>query len=228
MEVLAEQQEAAKFRFGVFEADLKSGELRKSGIRIRIQAQPFRVLTFLLERPGEVVSRDELHQCFWSANTIVDMERSLATAIHKIRECLDDTVVNPRFIETLPRIGYRFIAPVAVIAAIPLEKTSVAEPVPLPPAETQAKSSPTPEPRATVIRFPEPVRFWAALAIIGVLGTIAGYFVGRHGGGHMAIPPHISQMMFSDREIRSPKASPAWRPTDRVFISHRSRMDARF
>ena len=106
-----------KYRFGLFEADLQSGELRKSGIRIRIQAQPFRILAFLLEHSGQVVSREEIQERFWGTNTAVDMERSLATAIHKIRECLDDSVVNPRFIETVARSGYRFIAPVVDVTS---------------------------------------------------------------------------------------------------------------
>ena len=99
-------------RFGVFEVDVRVGELRKQGVRIKLQEQPFHVLTVLLQRPGEVVTREELRSENWSADTFVDFDNSLNTAINKLREALGDSVDNPRFIETLPRRGYRFIAPV--------------------------------------------------------------------------------------------------------------------
>lgn len=99
-------------RFGVFEVDLRSGELRKSGLRIRLQEQPFQILAMLLEHPGEVVTREELEKKLWGVDTFVDFEHGLATAIKKLREALGDSADNPRFIETLPRRGYRFIAPV--------------------------------------------------------------------------------------------------------------------
>lgn len=104
----------SRIRFGLFEADLDSGELRKSGIRIRIQAQPFRILRMLLERPGEVVTREEIQQRLWGHDTVVDFDHSLGTAINKIREALGDSAESPRFIETLARRGYRFIAPVTI------------------------------------------------------------------------------------------------------------------
>src|SRR6266581_2476002 len=99
-------------RFGVFEVDVRAGELRKQGVRIKLQEQPFHVLTVLLQRPGEVVTREELRSENWSADTFVDFDNSLNTAINKLREALGDSADNPRFIETLPRRGYRFIAPV--------------------------------------------------------------------------------------------------------------------
>jgi cholera toxin transcriptional activator len=99
-------------RFGLFEADLLAGELRKSGLRIRIQEQPFQVLTLLLERPGEVVTREQLREKLWPADTFVDFDHSLNTAINKIREALGDSAASPRFVETLARRGYRFVAPV--------------------------------------------------------------------------------------------------------------------
>src|ERR1700681_1280954 len=99
-------------RFGVFEVDVRAGELRKQGIRIKLQEQPFHVLTLLLQQPGEVVTREELRSQNWPADTFVDFDNSLNTAINKLREALGDSADNPRFIETLPRRGYRFIAPV--------------------------------------------------------------------------------------------------------------------
>ncbi len=108
-----EARSSAILRFGVFEVDVRSGELRKQGVRIKLQEQPFHVLAVLLQRPGEVVTREELRSENWSADTFVDFDNSLNTAINKLREALGDSADNPRFIETLPRRGYRFIAPVA-------------------------------------------------------------------------------------------------------------------
>ena len=99
-------------RFGIFEANLALGELRKSGAKIRLQEQPFQVLAVLLEKPGEVVTREDLRTRLWNAETFVDFDHSLNTAINKLRDALDDSAANPRFVETLAKRGYRFIAPV--------------------------------------------------------------------------------------------------------------------
>jgi DNA-binding winged helix-turn-helix (wHTH) protein len=98
-------------RFGTFEVDLPAGELRKSGVKLRLTGQPFQVLTILLERPGDVVTREELQKHLWP-DTFVDVDHNLNTAINKIREVLGDSAESPRFVETLPRRGYRFVAPV--------------------------------------------------------------------------------------------------------------------
>jgi len=102
-------------RFGVFEADLRAGELRKQGKRIKLQDQPFQVLTVLLQRPADVVTREELRRQIWPQDTFVDFDNSLNTAINKLREALGDSADSPRFIETLPRRGYRFVAPVNTV-----------------------------------------------------------------------------------------------------------------
>jgi cholera toxin transcriptional activator len=99
-------------RFGVFEANLEAGELRKNGLRVRLQEQPFQLLALLIERPEELVSREELRNKLWAADTFVDFDHSLNTAIKKIREALGDSAVNPRYVETVARRGYRFLAPV--------------------------------------------------------------------------------------------------------------------
>src|SRR5882724_9073833 len=99
-------------RFGTFEVDVRSGELRKQGVRVKLQEQPFHVLTVLLQCAGQVVTREELRNQNWPADTFVDFDNSLNTAINKLREALGDSADNPRFIETLPRRGYRLIAPV--------------------------------------------------------------------------------------------------------------------
>src|ERR1700684_3747358 len=102
-------------RFGVFEVDFRAGELRKNGIRIRLQGQPFLLLITLLKQQGEVVTREELRRTLWPEDTFVDFDHSLGTAINKLREVLGDSASNPRFVETIPRRGYRFIAPVETI-----------------------------------------------------------------------------------------------------------------
>src|SRR4051812_29713162 len=99
-------------RFGLFEVDLQARELRKSGVRIKIQEQPFQILAALLERPGEIVTREDLQKRLWPADTFVDFDLSLNSAVKKLRVALNDDSENPRFVETLYRRGYRFIGPV--------------------------------------------------------------------------------------------------------------------
>jgi len=106
-------------RFGVFEVDLWAGELRKGGVKIRLQDKPFQMLDALLEQPGELITREELRQRLWPADTFVDFEGSLNTAAGKLRESLCDSAENPRFVETLRGRGYRFIAPVAKATVSP-------------------------------------------------------------------------------------------------------------
>jgi len=98
--------------FGAFEVDLKSAELRKHGIRIKLQEQPFQILAFLMEHAGDVVTRDELRQKLWAEHTFVDFDRSLNKAMTKLRSALGDSPESPRYIETVPRHGYRFLAEV--------------------------------------------------------------------------------------------------------------------
>ena len=112
---------AQRYRFGIYEADPRSGELTRDGVKVKLQEQPFQVLLLMLERPGEIVAREELQQRLWPADTFVDFDHSLNTAINKLREALRDSAANPRFIETKAKRGYRFIAPVQVVgeAAVP-------------------------------------------------------------------------------------------------------------
>src|SRR5712692_4002677 len=111
--------ETRRVRFGAFEADLRSGELHKYGLRIKLQDQPFQLLTLLLEHPGDVITREELRQKLWPADTFVDFDVGLNTAVKRLRDALGDSAENVRFIETLPRRGYRFIAPVDNGIAVP-------------------------------------------------------------------------------------------------------------
>src|SRR5580704_1312034 len=116
-----------RVRTGLFEIDFGSVEVHKEGRRIPLQEQPFRVLGVLLERPGEVITREELHLRLWPTDTFVGFDEGINTAIRKLRVAFGDSADSPRFIETIPRRGYRFIAPVQVAIAEPtplLEKTS--------------------------------------------------------------------------------------------------------
>ncbi len=115
-----------RIAFDRFDADLRSGELRKNGRRLRLQEQPFQLLALLLESPGEVVMREEICRKLWQADTFVDFDHSLGTAINKIREALGDSADHPRFVETLPRRGYRFIGKIVGSAATPLTESSPA------------------------------------------------------------------------------------------------------
>src|ERR1035441_1788527 len=100
-----------RVRVGLFEVDLSSGEVHKSGRRVPLQEQPFRVLAMLLERPGEIITREELQASLWPADTFVSFDEGINTAIRKLRVVFGDSADNPRFIETIPRRGYRFTAP---------------------------------------------------------------------------------------------------------------------
>src|ERR1700722_4311421 len=104
---------ADKIRFGVYELDREAMELRKRGVHIRLQEQPFQVLVILAERPGEIVTREELRDQIWG-NTFVDFDQSLNKAVNRIREALNDNAGAPEYVETVPRRGYRFIAPVTL------------------------------------------------------------------------------------------------------------------
>jgi DNA-binding winged helix-turn-helix (wHTH) protein len=101
-----------KVRFGAFDVDMRSGEVRKHGIRLKLHGQPFLVLSLLLEHPGDVVTREELRQKLWPGETFVDFHTRLNSAVKKLRDALCDSAEQPRYIETLPRRGYRFIAQV--------------------------------------------------------------------------------------------------------------------
>src|SRR5579863_7043272 len=103
---------ATPVRFGVFEADLSAGELRRNGVKVRLQDLPFRTLALLLSRPGEVITREEFRQALWPADVFVDFEQGISSAVMRLRDALRDSVDNPVFIETIERRGYRWIAPV--------------------------------------------------------------------------------------------------------------------
>jgi cholera toxin transcriptional activator len=153
-------QPARRYRFGVFEADSALGELRRKGVRVKLNAQPFQMLLMLLERPGELLTREEIARALWPDGTFVDYEHGVNSAVNRIREALGDTAGNPRFVETLARRGYRFVAPVEQITL------NEASPAPAPEPElsnsseqTQARkqSEDQPEPQflSSILSSPE-------------------------------------------------------------------------
>lgn len=158
------------FRFGVFEADSAGGTLTRSGARVKIQEQPFRLLLILLERPGEIVTREELRQRLWPEGTYVDFDGSLNVLLKRLRATIGDDPENPRFIETVPRRGYRFIAPVAVIQP-KIEQVPVIAPGN---GSSQINSAIVPNsvPVAPAPKASKP-RHWAVVAIFAGAAAIA-------------------------------------------------------
>jgi DNA-binding winged helix-turn-helix (wHTH) protein len=114
---MASDTDTRVFSFGVFEADVAGGELRKHGLRVKLHSQPFQVLVMLLERPSELVTREEMRNRLWGNDTFVDFDHGLNSAVNKIRDALNDSAAQPRFIETVSGKGYRFIAPVSLVPA---------------------------------------------------------------------------------------------------------------
>jgi Tol biopolymer transport system component/DNA-binding winged helix-turn-helix (wHTH) protein len=202
----------ARLSFGLYEIDLQTGELWKAGFRIKLQGQPFKVLATLLERPGQVVTREELQARLWGKDTVVDFDHSLGTAINKIREALGDSAENPRFIETLARRGYRFIAPVGVVEPLPdtpadptaSERSAtrlvvpplrvhplpngVAVPSPLPPAPATSISA------APATRPPRISRLflWSGITLCLFAAGALGYYLASF--RTVTTPPHITQI----------------------------------
>ncbi len=132
-----------RYRFGAYEADASTGELRRQGIRLRLNAQPFQVLCLLLERPGELLTRDEIAHALWPDGVYVDADHGVNSAVNRIREALGDSASSARFIETLARRGYRFVAPVQRIDAERIGLNDPATPSPAPAAS--AALSPDPQ-----------------------------------------------------------------------------------
>lgn len=198
----------SKLTFGLFEVDLESGELWKAGFRVKLQGQPFKVLASLLERPGQIVTREELQLRLWGRDTVVDFDHSLGTAVNKLREALGDSADSPRYIETLAKRGYRFIAPVNIVPA-PLPQRSpadtraaaVLEALPADAAAEPGYIAPEPGTRAPTQDTPKsrPALSSRAamvlLAVFFVAALIASYFIGydRAASG----PPHITQLTHS-------------------------------
>jgi DNA-binding winged helix-turn-helix (wHTH) protein len=139
---MPETRSVRRYRFGVFELDAATGELRRKGIRVKLHSQPFQVLCLLLDRPGELLTREEICRQLWPDGTFVDYEHGLNSAVNRLREALGDKAGNPRFVETLARRGYRFLAPVERMEAEDEAPASI-PPAPVEPTlpQPEAKSS---------------------------------------------------------------------------------------
>ena len=185
----------ARLTFGLYEVDLQAGELWKAGFRIKLQSQPFKVLAVLLERPGQVVLREELQERLWGKDTVVDFDHSLGTAINKIREALGDSADNPRFIETLSRRGYRFIAPVNVVESPNEPQVSIVvhdQPLESAPAETPNAFAELAAPANAIMFWAKHRSVWVAVAVGVVTTFLAGFFAGARSTA--TTPPHIMQI----------------------------------
>ncbi|PYX31508.1 MAG: hypothetical protein DMG80_10150 [Acidobacteria bacterium] len=158
-------------RFGLYEVDLQARELRKSGIRIKLQDQPFQILVSLLERPGEIVNREDLQKRLWPADTFVDFDLSLNSAVKKLRQALNDDSDNPRFIETLYRRGYRFIGPVN--GASKTNGTALSEPSPLPSEVSSSAATPVKAAEAAAVPRRSALRGRRLLVAAGVVAVFA-------------------------------------------------------
>jgi TolB-like protein/DNA-binding winged helix-turn-helix (wHTH) protein/Tfp pilus assembly protein PilF len=171
---------ASVVRFGTYEVALQSGEVRKAGVRIRVQQQPLKLLELLLERPGEVVTREELRSRVWPDESFGDFDQAVNIAIAKLRNALGDSAENPRYIETLPKRSYRFIAEVSVVEADARTKR------PEPPAGELPVAEPARELPGAGLAVAPKRRLWsapgviAALALVVVLGILAGWLFRSH------------------------------------------------
>jgi Tol biopolymer transport system component/DNA-binding winged helix-turn-helix (wHTH) protein len=197
----AKKDSINRVQFGIFEADLRTGELHRSGTRVRLQSQPFKLLALLIEHPGEVVSRETLQRDLWGADTTVDYDHSLGIAVNKLREALGDSAENPRFVETLAKRGYRFIAPVKVVdppAPIATIETAV-----LPP---QAR---------------HPVAWWLVGTLTMVCMCLITFFLFR---SPVRKPYRVRQVTFSghvltnDLDVESISSSAS--DGSRIYFSH--------
>jgi DNA-binding winged helix-turn-helix (wHTH) protein len=162
--------------FGLFELDLKAGQLSRNGTKLPLPQQPLQLLAVLLERPGEVITREELRQRLWSSDVFVDFDHGLNKSIQKLRDALGDSATSPRYIQTIPRVGYRFIAPVR-------NGTRPLEVEPGLPFTHRPPDPPAAGPAATVAAR-QRLRWWflaaAACAIIAIVGMAVHFFFHVH------------------------------------------------
>jgi DNA-binding winged helix-turn-helix (wHTH) protein/tetratricopeptide (TPR) repeat protein len=191
------------YRFGLFTLDASAGSLTRNGLRVKLQEQPFQLLVLLLEKHGEVVTREEIRRRLWESDTFVDFDKSLGVDVLKVREALGDSAANPRFLETLPRRGYRFIAPVSVegpsagLNASPVSQpteATIGQPVSLGTGTAPPGSrSPAHEPSGRTSRQ----RLWFAAAALGATFAVAFVAYRLHGVSPPAVapPPPSSQKL---------------------------------
>src|SRR5215471_10047421 len=134
-------EEMRLVHFGPFEANFTTGELRKHGIRLKLQDQPLQILKMLLAHPGELVTREEIQQKLWPSGTFVDFENGLNSAVNRLRDAIGDSAERPKFIATIPRKGYRFVAPVERVNGTALSVSDVSDEAPMPTEAGHSRSS---------------------------------------------------------------------------------------
>src|SRR5262252_9248913 len=156
--------------FGVFEVDLRGGELRRNGIKVKLQDQPFQVLAELVEHPGQVVTREDLRNRLWPADTYVDFDHSLNAVIRRLRDALGDSADNPTFVETVARRGYRFLAPVS---AVPANGNGASESGPITETKPASDVSPSRKKKLWIIAGMSAV-------VLVLLGLVLGFFLAPH------------------------------------------------
>ena len=159
-------------RFGLFELDLRAGQLSRNGTKIRLPQQSLQLLTALLERPGEILSREELTQRLWSSDVFVDFDHGLNKSIQKLRDALGDSADSPRYIETIPRVGYRFIAPVN-------NGTRLQEQQPAPPPAQPKPDLPPAQPPAPIVENKKRARWPLLAASLAILALVTGWLLHR-------------------------------------------------
>jgi DNA-binding winged helix-turn-helix (wHTH) protein len=199
---MSEAHSPAGYRFGVFEVDTARGELRRQGLRIKLHAQPFALLILLLRRPGEVVGREELCRELWPDGTFVDYEHGVNSAINRLREALGDRAASPRYVETVARRGYRFVAPVERVASpepwqqpeVPAE-SSVLGRVLAAPSELPRASGQTPQALFVLLQVMYLIFYAVALANLGEIEDLIA---------RLAISPQIFYLVVATAVILIP------------------------
>jgi len=188
---MTDRTPAARYCFGIFEADSITGELRRKGVRIKLHSQPFQLLCMLLERPGEMLTREEICRELWPDGTFVDYEHGVNSAVNRLREALGDKASNPRFVETLARRGYRFVAPVEKISPSQAPSAAVA-----PIATDSPSAAPETKPGifdralATPEDLPKNSRGIAQILFVLLQVMYLGFYVGA-----LANLPEINELM---------------------------------
>ena len=180
----ADHQVSGRFCFGIFEVDLRAGELRKRGLRVRLQQQPFQVLAMLLEHHGQVVGREDLQKKLWPADSFVDFDHGLNKAINKIREALGDSAESPPFVETVARRGYRFLADVRTADAVPVRSP---EPTPQPHPAADAHDRQNPGGRLATLTRLLPPRAWKISTFV-LLALLASFAASKLRSGNHPSP----------------------------------------
>jgi cholera toxin transcriptional activator len=181
---MPDAEPARRYRFGIFEADAVTGELRRQGVRVKLNTQPFQLLCLLLARPRELLTREEIQRRLWPGDTFVDYEHGVNSAINRIREALGDSAGSPRFVETLARRGYRFVAPVEEFGEVPQPAVPVLRPVPetIPAAVLVTEGVTDNPPKNGILASPHelPQVSWAMAATLYVLLQLMylGFYIG--------------------------------------------------